>query len=721
MEWRENILKGMKVIPKEGVPGRIVVFGKQAEPILTGTNAEDLLIAAAEFGKGRIVAIAHNSYSVNFAQDNKQPEGATKELHDNLKKWLTRGTFKQNDSIIDAKDDADKEKLKSAKIVLYHGGQVKINPADLTEFVRNGGALFHGETPWGWLQLNKGKILSEAPYAALLSEAGLCYTDEYISVNDTGFSVKDNKASDANLLKVLDEAGKNFNKAIDQVNMLQRLKYLPADVFLQLKKLVEKLFENCKEELKKNTIPSPKKQVNNKKELAILNLWMLCFNLLEPRKIKAPGVDLFPGDFSTQPPLKCHTLEFHSDREDFHSTACYLPAGQTFKVEMLSGNIDKNWYIMVGCHTDDLTNQDKLKRWPKLNKKVRLDQKSLELSTPFGGLIYLISPDKPSQSISVKLENVADSPRFRLTERDKGKETWNQNRHSPGLWADIEGEFIAFTLPSSSVREMEFDALTSVMKTWDSVVRLYHDLRGTDVSKFRRMWIVTDEQPSAGYMHAGYPIVTHMDVADSKGSQFLLNGSILHKEGRWGVFHEIGHNMQRGEWTFEGTGEVTVNIFTLCAMDEICHLKPWIHSWLQNQLKDTDKYLNDGADFKKWKSSAGLALFVYAQLVHEFGWESYRKVFRHYEALPDKDKPKVDQKKIDKWFSTFSETAGFNLAPLASFWNIPLSVEAVADLHKAFPVGFLPDDEVTRLDPGRVDAVLRKYPGTVRKRCSATE
>ncbi|CAF4539274.1 unnamed protein product, partial [Rotaria magnacalcarata] len=41
--------------------------------------------------------------------------------------------------------------------------------------------------------------------------------------------------------------------------------------------------------------------------------------------------------------------------------------------------------------------------------------------------------------------------------------------------------------------------------------------------------------------------------------------------------------MQRDWWTFDGTGEVTVNIFTLHAMNIICHIQPWIHPWLDEQ------------------------------------------------------------------------------------------------------------------------------------------
>ena len=59
------------------------------------------------------------------------------------------------------------------------------------------------------------------------------------------------------------------------------------------------------------------------------------------------------------------------------------------------------------------------------------------------------------------------------------------------------------------------------MELWDSVVEMHVDLRGLHKAQGRREWMVTDEQPSAGYMHAGYPIVTMLDVADPNNVRFL--------------------------------------------------------------------------------------------------------------------------------------------------------------------------------------------------------
>ena len=102
-------------------------------------------------------------------------------------------------------------------------------------------------------------------------------------------------------------------------------------------------------------------------------------------------------------------------------------------------------------------------------------------------------------------------------------------------------------------------------------------------------------------------------------SKFLLNLENLQKNGSWGAFHELGHNMQDPMWTFSGTGEVTCNIFTLHAMEKLTGQKPWEHPWVAGKRNKMETYLKAGADFAEWTKDAGLALAIYAQLARDMG------------------------------------------------------------------------------------------------------
>jgi hypothetical protein len=131
---------------------------------------------------------------------------------------------------------------------------------------------------------------------------------------------------------------------------------------------------------------------------------------------------------------------------------------------------------------------------------------------------------------------------------------------------------------------------------------------------------------------------------------------------------------------FEGTGEVTVNIFTLHAMDKVCDHPAWMHTWLQGQVDSTKQYIKDGSNFEEWKEMPGVALFIYAQLIREYGWESYKDIFREYE----KTQPSLDsnQDKIDYWIAIFSRHVGHNLVPLFKFWGFPISSSTVDELQE---------------------------------------
>ena len=130
-------------------------------------------------------------------------------------------------------------------------------------------------------------------------------------------------------------------------------------------------------------------------------------------------------------------------------------------------------------------------------------------------------------------------------------------------------------------------------------------------------------------MHIGYPIVTSMDVATRSYSQFQLNYKSLATLGQWGIFHELGHNMQRGWWTPSGTGEVTVNIFSLKATQIILGKSPKYAPWFVNQKSSASKYLLS-PNFTTWKSSPGIALCIYAQVIEDYGWDAMKNVFTSY-------------------------------------------------------------------------------------------
>jgi hypothetical protein len=120
------------------------------------------------------------------------------------------------------------------------------------------------------------------------------------------------------------------------------------------------------------------------------------------------------------------------------------------------------------------------------------------MSSPFGGLLFLESPDGPSNSITVRIHNVVLTPTYDLADSNR-EEIWDFKRSdAPGLWADIAGRHIVFNVPSASITHLSSSDLDRALEFWDATVLAHHELRGTQPT--RRERIVCDEQPSAGYM-----------------------------------------------------------------------------------------------------------------------------------------------------------------------------------------------------------------------------
>ncbi len=223
-----------------------------------------------------------------------------------------------------------------------------------------------------------------------------------------------------------------------------------------------------------------------------------------------------------------------------------------------------------------------------------------------------------------------------------------------------------------------------LIKFWDSVVESHHHLRGTNPKLQRRERVVNDIQPSAGYMHSGYPIVTHLDCCQPEYDECIFDLTKLKKKGCWGMFHELGHNMQRDEWTFSGSGEVTVNLFSMHAMDKIVGHHVTKQKWLLDQEKTLSDYFSNNPTYEKWKNSFGPALFTFAQLIKHFGWEPMYEFMRNYENDMHENNtsqlPRNNQQKLDQWVIRYSKAIQRNLKSHFQLFGLPISSDSV-DKH----------------------------------------
>lgn len=686
----EILFNGVPSIARVGVPGNLIPLSSDTRAVLCGETSTNVLVVAVRLGQGRCLVFGHNGY-VGFFENpaNAKNDG---QFINNCKQWVANGSTNEILSLnsVNSLNDVDV----NGKILVWDGHRDKSGEFmnDLLEVVYAGGALVCGCTAWGWAQLNGNKPLSAFPFSQFCSTIGVKLTKNYFGSPDP-IPYRTDLIQFKNIQNIIGELNRNPNAKEFYLIVGAAVKELegsPSDLPTEM---LESMVANATEDvIPVRTCPVKDPKCREQSQ-------GLCYMLARLPGIKAPGVDQFPGDFKEPPQFESDVLcTVEASAREWFCTGYYVAAGTTVQIDIIESQGANGWSARIGCHSDDIRGSQEYRRWNCISITKTLTEQSTELCSAFGGLLFLESPEGNSSMITVNISRVVLAPCYHIADENR-VESWTfQRENAQGLWADIAGNYIVFNVPSTSIREIGSEQLDRALNYWDKVVLAHHELLGTQPTHRER--IVCDEQPSAGYMHSGYPIVTHLDVSDPKGKYFVFNTETLEAEGSWGLFHELGHNRQNPAWTFNGTSEVTVNIFTLHAMEVLSNIKPWIHPWLQGQMTGTQQHLSSGADFEKWKQQAGIALFIYAQLVHEFGWDAYKSVFRTYEQT----KPKLnsDQEKIDHWIITFSEQVGKNLVPLFKFWSFPVSQSTVDRLAK-LPVHPM-NDEIIQQAPDRYKA-----------------
>ena len=203
-----------------------------------------------------------------------------------------------------------------------------------------------------------------------------------------------------------------------------------------------------------------------------------------------------------------------------------------------------------------------------------------------------------------------------------------------------------------------------------------------------------DRQIPRGHLLSGYPISAHLDQQAN-----LVDVEHLRTEGNWGFFHEVGHNHQSQDWTFDGTVEVVVNLFTLYVYEYLCGVpvaeayRRWVDVRTRAMIA---RYDFENPDFELWKREPALALLMYVQMQEAFGWDAYRQMFATYRALPDAERPMSDDEKRDQWLVRFSRQVGRNLGPFFEGWGVPTSQAARASIAN-LPV-WLPPGSPSKLE-----------------------
>lgn len=378
-----------------------------------------------------------------------------------------------------------------------------------------------------------------------------------------------------------------------------------------------------------------------------------------------------------------------------HSTGLYAAPGETITLEIpeqLKGKLN----VQIGCHSDNLDQwsaaHEDWRRMPCIVRVDPLNKKTTRTASAFGGLIYLTcSTDTPACEGDIIIRNAVAAPYFILGETTT-REWFDKLSTTGAPWGEIEGNNMILTLSTASLKKIGDPAQS--IQLWDQVVNACYDLAQIPTPFYRKQRIITDIHIGIGYLHNGYPIMgTHCpslnmiceDVLSQ--SEYILNPT--KSFSGWGFFHEIGHNMQNWkDWVFQGSAEVSVNFFSLYIFDHIMRGRTNAHPAIEGKATQEmiSTYFANGAKFSDWQEDAFLGLAMFRQIQTDFGWETFKKVFRrfHEENARNNNPPHTNQEKIDNFVIYLSDATQRNLFPFFSTWGIPVS-EKCAELLKQYP------------------------------------
>ncbi len=683
-DW-DALTEGVEALGQAGVPGPLVVFGEKAFPVVvaaTNDGGAEALVAAARFGKGRVVAFGHGGYL------DPRRKGMAAFLP-RLVAWLApRREGSTAPRVVARRLGPLRDRLASLgyavgplrfdsssrpDLVLVDGGALRDleEVETLARWVKEGTGLLTAGLGWGWRQLHPGKDL-RVDYLGnrLLFPMGIVWADGTLTAGrGKGFPVTRPSplvhAARAWEALTGKEKLSPADRALAGRVLLSAARSLPPSETCLLPAMRALADETV-------IVPTAARPLGPQRALdRVLLSIQLDRVARDAKKVGVapahPAAKDFPGLPDPGAPRVHAVRRIDLSVDGWHSLGLYAAPGEPITVRIPKNATELGLRLRIGAHKDLLWHKKAWKRIPEITSVAPLRAAESRGSCSFGGLLYVVVPRGLSHTLELEVDGAVEAPLYVLGKTSL--EAWkNRIRNNPAPWGEVASDRMIVTVPSESLRDLDRPDL--LMATWNRILALDEELCGRSAARTRPMRMVCDRQISAGYMHAGYPIMTWMD----QKKNLVDRENLL--AGNWGFFHEIGHNHQSREWTFGGTGEVTCNLFSLYVFERLCGVgldDPRSRMSPARRRELTKAWDFEHPDFGRWKSNPFLALVFYVEIAETFGWEPYQAMFRAYLALPKAEKPRTDDEKRDLFLVMMSKAVGRNLAPQFDRWGIPVS------------------------------------------------
>ncbi|KAG8576483.1 hypothetical protein GDO81_009880 [Engystomops pustulosus] len=664
----KQLLKGVTSLDINGsaIGSELLLHGPLSFPIGI-TDRQQCFFGAAYFGRGRVVVGTHECFL------DKQE---LKSFILNAISWLDAGrngrigvnkqlqslvSMLQGEGISCAISNA------SPEFSVYCCKSYNDDEVDkIQQFVTEGGGLLIAGHAWYWAYSHPD-VLSQYPGNKILNKFGISILER--TVNKGNFKVPDPESANNtyHFLRAVCHLLCDLKNEVELRSPLTTwLSKMRQDIssFLKLpaSPITVSLWQELSHQIQGCNLPKVSKEHPVKscsKEALILGLAQEINCLYESNQEDT-------GKLDGKPTMVQIDVE-NPGGDAWRSTGLYLPPNKKATLLFPASAVGKGLQVQVGCHSDNLSSAEELCRAPVVVHRKNVDGEKVVISSIWGGLLYVIVKGK-SQLGTVPVTVYGAEPAPTFIKGQTSSSLWMETLRSLAApWAELITENIILTVPSDAIRSLEDPE--AVLSLWDKIMEAVADLAAVPKKLLRPERIVSDVQISAGWLHAGHPIMCHLPLAPTLVSVENI------KKGLWGPIHELGHNQQRGVWEFPPhTTEATCNLWSVYVHETVLGIpRDKAHPALKPEIRENriQQYMKNGAQLNEW--SVWTALETYLQLQESFGWSPFKRVFSEYQTMTDVSSNK--NVKMNLWAEKFSQAVNKNLAPFFKAWGWPIDDE----------------------------------------------
>jgi hypothetical protein len=654
------------------LPGTVIAFGPEATVLACAKDGSQNrpILAAATYGKGRVIVCGHGALLSN---------PGNQAVADRLILWVGNGgkvvaggRFPTSAATgLEYKDWRPGDSLDGVAVLNLGMGTLDNRPDEVEKvraYVKAGGGLIVSGPGWGWAQLNPGKKFEfDMSAQQVVAPMGVALGLGTVDGDGRGkwkirTPVAADHAGDAlRMLKAGSLSGADLLAASSSLEDAFNSLSLASGFRKQLEAAIP---------VAGDVNPTKEKPTTRSEPLARLaaRQFDAMWRSQAPSKVKAhPAAATFPGAVPAQAKRETVVVKVGTNPRRWMSTGRYAAPGEVIRIEIPTSWEGKGVRARIGGHRDDNWDLQKWERWPSITLEKPIEGRSIEVANPFGGLIYLVA-DGSVPVAEVKIAGSVEAPVFEAGVTPRAD--WSRRRQAPAPWGEIAGKYCVVSVPSDVLRTL--DDPQAVADYWDEVVRHCEDLYAVPHGRGDQRYQV-DRQIVAGYMHAGYPIMTWEDVSARFVDVKVLRGNS--GGPLWGFYHEMGHNFQKSAWTWSGWGETTNNLFSLYGAEVINGDKSTAHGAMNEaeRQKRLDLVRSKPGAERYFDKDPWYGLTMLAAIQREFGWSAFTTIFRGFESGPQ---PRNEQEKQDELCVRLSTLLKRNFAPYFRAWGAKVSEDA---------------------------------------------